>query len=488
MKNVFKAFLLFWAQFLIVQSFSTIIDHKSINVSAYMDQISKNQDEKSQIIEYIHSGGVYLDIGSGADTIAHVINNTNNIKYKIILGDLEKEVLVDSLRKHPWLLNHVQGSIPTLELRQINAVNMVKLDTNSVDAISASALLHEVFSYCPSKNSIEQFLAEVCRLLKEGGTFIYRDAAALDHTDIFNVLELKTKLIREFFNVWSAKFFNREFSNIIDKKALCNKPLKHDASKIIVSFSKKESGHIISTNMFLDEFMITPSDEIDFDSSISIVAPRLFISELLRHFVLFLQDNKDAKILDALTTSGFSMFLKNKSTVETLKNLFGRGVQPNLVKIADDSIILDVKIISLLWKSKYFNGTIDYHNSYEGILDWLNREGEEHYFYFDLDSLITYVAQFSIDELKNTKTGNYVFVPSDTSGIRFYERTEYKKTLSQHACLQNLMGDKQEILTHKNIIHFKMVHLNEGIDILSKIASKHNLMKLKIFIQSLSLQ
>ena len=194
-------------------------------------------------------------------------------------------MLIDALNKHPFLLQHTQDKSPKLELRQINAINMVKIDANSLDALSASALLHEVFSYCPSKPSIDQFLSEVCRTLKEEAVFIYRDTAPLDHTTRFSTLELNTKLMRQFFNVWSSKFLNREFSNIVDQKLACNKPTQHEASKVLVSYVKKAKSKKVEVEVFLDEFMLTSSDEIDFESPITIVATRLFISELLRHYV-----------------------------------------------------------------------------------------------------------------------------------------------------------------------------------------------------------
>ncbi len=463
----------------------TAIDHKALDITGYMQQISGNQGEKSQLIEYIHNNGTYLDIGSGSDTIASIINKTQQVDYKIILGDLEKQVLIDALDKHPFLVEHMHNKKPALELRQINATNMVKIETNSLDALSASALLHEVFSYCPPKSSIDQFLGEVCRTLKEGAVFIYRDTAPLDHTTQFSTLALKTRLVREFFNVWSSKFLNRKFSNILDQKSSCNKPTKHDASKILVSYKQcKDKTTKLRTDVFLDEFLVTSSDEIDFESTITIVATRLFIAEFLRHYVLFLQDNQHASLLSTLTATGFSMQLKKKNAAETLKNLFCRGVEPNLVKVIDDSIILDVKMLSLLWKSKFFNGSISYTNTYEHILDWLNREGEEHYFYLDLDSLITYVAQFSIDELKHTKEKDLILVPLQEHGIRSYDRKYYKELLSREVVLRDINGNKQDIVTHKNVIHFQMVPMRQGIAILTAIAEQHQLEKLSSFVQS----
>lgn len=464
----------------------TVIDHKSSDVSSYMAQISGGQTEKSQILEYITQNGNYLDIGSGADTIAHIIGKTKDKKYTITLADLEQQVLVDALAKHPSLIDNMQTKMPHLALEQINATNMAKIESNSLDGLSASALLHEVFSYCPSRGSIDQFLGEVCRTLKEDGMFIYRDPASLDDAKQFSSLELKTKNVRQFFNIWATKFFDRDFSNVFNFKGECGKPTKHHPEKILVDYTKKENGRSFVEHIFLDEFLKCESETIDFDKPIVIIAPRLFISELLRHYVLFLQNNKDANLIDSLTTQGISMELKKESATQAMQKLFCKGIKPNLVHVDNNTITFDCKMITLLWKSKRIEKTIEPHNQYENILNWLNREGEEHYFYLDLDSLITYVARFSTSELRTVKCKDLMLAPIDTNGIRFYDRPTYKKWLYQSVCLRDLTGHEQPIITKKNVIHFKMVPVADGLKTLSAIAQQHKFEKLAAYVQSAS--
>jgi Methylase involved in ubiquinone/menaquinone biosynthesis len=153
--------------------------------------------------------------------------------YTIILGDLEKGVL-ERAKEHPTIKEHLkEGSKPLVLLKHLNAVDMETIDDNSLDGIGASALLHEVYSYCTEMGSIDQFLSEVCRTLKPDGVFIYRDPVCLDDAERYSFFRMRTKFLRQFFNIFILKFIENEYSQITKK------PSNYDVDRITITATIK---------------------------------------------------------------------------------------------------------------------------------------------------------------------------------------------------------------------------------------------------------
>ncbi len=89
---------------------------------------------------------------------------------------------------------------------------MTPLSDQTIDGISASALTHEIFSYVPTKSSLDQFFIEVIRVLKKDGVFVYRDPKWDDNPDQDCLLILKDRMAKFFTTLFLPRFLDKDFS------------------------------------------------------------------------------------------------------------------------------------------------------------------------------------------------------------------------------------------------------------------------------------
>lgn len=120
-----------------------------------------------------------MDLGTGGDSIAYMLNKIPDELPETLIGtDLDQTILKAIPQRHPEVSPYLMQSDATnlqLKLLRMDATNMDPLSENSVDGISASALTHEIFSYVPVKDGLDQFFIELIRVLKPHGVFVYRD-------------------------------------------------------------------------------------------------------------------------------------------------------------------------------------------------------------------------------------------------------------------------------------------------------------------------
>jgi len=140
------------------------VEHKSANIDQYLNEISAEQEEKTQILEHIldKSSGTYLDLGTGGDSISYLLKNIpTNLPVTLIGSDIDAAILNSIPNRHsdivPFIMQE-DSSLLQCKLLRMDATNMTPLRDHSIDGVSASALTHEIFSYVPTKSSLDQFL------------------------------------------------------------------------------------------------------------------------------------------------------------------------------------------------------------------------------------------------------------------------------------------------------------------------------------------
>lgn len=493
------------------------VDHKNSELDSYLKQISGNQLEKSDsFIDIIKQNkkGTYLDIGSGRDTIPSIIENITNSNIenvKLIAGDLEGKTLAEIAKMYPMLLDLDDHSPLKLGLAKMDATEMSKISDSSVKAINASAVLHEVNSYVPTKTPIDRFFLESIRVLEKNGFLIYRDPTLQSDPDKINSLVLTSDFAKKFATLFLPKFLDTKLTKMVDMYGKSLKPNFNYHNQFNIKLSLKGDNEPV--NLKFTEFFALPSSSVDFSKNITIDAPRRLLSELQRHYILFIKnvypvnfvDENKIKIgsnLDSITprlaknsiesfSNNIGINFRENLTSENLKKLtaekskidkltinglyinklgkvyynqlvkfFGmHHISGDLYNISNESIWIDAKLSPIIYS--YFPEILSKKDIPVESMKWLHREGEEYYFYFTNAELLSYLEKFCNYYLKNTDKEGYVLRPVSSSGIKYADRSLYKSALEKDMVQLNQFGKKQDFITSKTIITFQL-HRNQN--------------------------
>lgn len=370
-----------------------------------------------------------------------------------------------------------------IELVQMDATDMNRFKDSSISGINASALVHEIYSYVPLKNNLDIFFKELARVLEPNGIFVYRDPKWDDKPFDVCKINFKETISKYFALLFLPKFLDRLFTQFINSKNECLKPIIYESCFIEIHFTKKNSNEIKKIN--LRDFLNIPLKEIDFSKDILIKAPRGLAHEIQRHYVLFIKNvfeespNQDTDLNNSSFKISLDQFIKNgfKAKIKDLKNIqkecnkiYKKGISKKLLQVKNNELFIDAKLAVLLFKGTNseifkFLEEIDDKNLIK-IFEWLKREGEEFYFYKTTDELITYVGQITSDYLRNSLKNNYILCPIL---IKTSSRKDYKQFLNKSMHIINANGSIENLTTKKNIIHFKLIKIEEALKIYTKI-------------------
>lgn len=505
------------------------VEHKREFIDIYLKHISNNMDEKTQLLEHIqkYPSGTYLDVGTGGDAIAEILSQLPlNIRPTLIAADIDPLVLQAITKRKPFVapyINSLQG--PKVELLPMSATDMKQIKDSTLAGIGASALTHEVFSYVSNMGPLDQFVAEICRVLEKEGVFIYRDPKWVDDPLTRCTMILKNNHTKYYASLFLSKFLDREFSLLRDYRNECCKPKLYSKSDVKINLYFQNSK--LSKQIGFDEFLHTPSHMIDFTKNFSIEAPKGLMAEIQRHYLMYLIDYyapgfldecqfkgdinlndlsknerdvllnfvyrkaiplnnniieksnlplllRESEILRDIFTNGVKINISGrKDLLQVIKSLNMDGIDRNLMYLIDNEVLLiDPKYLALLFHDKN-KGIFNFLNPEDelpfDLLEHLKLEGEEHYFYKTTDELITYMGQFSQFILKDTHKQHYVLAPIDLEHIKEAPRNFYKSVLKREMLVMDLLGNMQEPVVEKNIIHFQLMPEKRAFENYDKI-------------------
>jgi len=530
------AFLVSFSSLGSLHADSIIKDNQySVGAAVYdYDVFSEYLEEKTLLLEYIlkSPNGVYMDIGTGGDSVLRLLNGLpKESGTTLIAADVRKRVLADLLNNHPEIKTYLNAKDGVkLELQQIDASNMRLLKDDQLSGIGASSLLHEVYSYTPEKSALEQFFIEASRVLKKEGVLIYRDPKWVDNPDLECVMVIKEDAMKYFSSIFLSRFLDRKYSRVRDYKGDCIKPKVFDDSKIELHIHLKNRKDP-QTFVFSD-FLKLPNRVIDYSRDFSITAPHGLISEIERHYVLYLKDvlitsliqrplvkgedlllsdvhpkarptfeafldSNDVEVVDGVVPSlSFPTLLKErnrlKSAVEDglfleivkpheidsyIEFLYANGISHNvLYKIDADTLWIDAKTFALLFQ----DGDDDFlmyakPNKWAPIktYQWLRREGEEHYYYLSMDNLITHAGQLTEYYLRSTNKNGYMLAPNNVKNVSEAPRDLYCDILADSIDVFDVYGHKQESVCSKLIIHFSLQKKANAFKVYKELIEKN---------------
>ena len=421
----------------------------------------------------------------------------------VAILDVSKQVL-DSLRSRLSLaLNGFEQQ--NFSFYEANAALRLPFDDSSIAAVTASSMVHELFSYGGGIEAIDSFAKEAARILRQDGLLIYRDPEGSELHEL-NDLSLKTHFSRGFFPFFSSKFLNRNISDL-------NRPDLDYADRSLV---KRDNMQLDFASYLsnIPDFYDTRTIQINSLSGIS--------KEFQRHFVLFCKDvvpeagyivvDEDEKFIKVrfVSLDSSSIFEQFCNPVETTNDgcykvnkddwlsyveyvnekiafLF-KPVElniPNREALAEfkdflssnsipfeftgNTLVLAPSVCNLAYLklveiSSLYGVEISLPERLETAFRWSVREGEEHYFYGSESDVIANFAKSSLIENDNDKYGFSCLCPLSASHSRFHARSDHTAFLNYH-----LHGDK--ILDGKRHIHFSKMPLEKAIPILSNLLS-----------------
>ncbi len=508
-KKIFGCSLIIFSTFIYPRSSLGSIDHKNLKLASYLDQISENLEEKAGIIDIIktHKSGSYLDIGSGRDTISYIISSLAGedvSQVNLIAADLESKTLAEIAKHHPELFfNFNKSSDINLSLLKMDATEMHQLKDNSITAINASALLHEVNSYVPPKTPIDRFFGESIRVLKKEGFLVYRDPTLQSHPEVINSLILKNDFAKKFVSIFLPKFLDTKITQLTDMYGNSIKPNFHYQKGLKITLYLV--GQSKPTSLDYQNFVAIKSSDIDFNKDIIITAPRRLLSEIQRHYILFVKDvypiafvddkltkydladhtpdkakkvvnnfaksvgidyntklcasdlktlTAERKKIDDLINNGVIIkSTKTKELKSLQKFLVSQDTPINLYRILPEGVWLDAKLFAILYSRLPHDSSSD--NLPIESMIWLTREGEEFYFYFTADELINYLHKFCSFFLKDTNKEGYLLNPVH---IKYATRDLYANLLDRDMVQLDENNIKQEVITSKTIITFQLIN------------------------------
>lgn len=518
------------------------VEHKNFELNLYLDKIKYNIEEKIGLLEYIlkNPHGTYLEIGTGGDPIMSIFKQLPpTAQTSIIAADIDSTVLDSLPNRHPELKKYIHNACgPHLKLQQLNATNLHIFKNNSLDGINASAIVHEIISYAGGYDGTKKFFLEAFRTLKPHGILCYRDPEFLSEKEKTSTIFLQTKSIRLFTHIFLYKFLDTSCSVLAQQK---NKFNLYNTKDIYITFYKKNRKKPICSSF--EKYLHIPTLDIDFSKPYYIQAPLGIYREIARHYLTYLhacnplvyvhftpeihsgkyridylahstekilydflsQQNKklqnnhaDSEIKNSIEReiessmhvieSGITLHCNSEKQKNEFKNLLKKYKfkdKIHIIKENKNSFVLDYRIFGLLFEQ--IPNIININESCEkkDVLhaQWLKREGEEFYFYYSVDELITHILDITLNE-SIQKNETFVLCPIYNIHI---ERLCYTELLRNCIFVQNNHKDNVIIQDGKRVIHFAKLKLDEAITYYENTIQKnpHNYPKLKKYLEKI---
>lgn len=138
-------------------------------VSAIIDQ-SAPEASSIDVLEVGPGGGVGLEGIANAHLPADILSRLNIVTLELFASDSVR------LRQATEMLRSQGASVTSV----IGSMSAMPFKSDAFNVISASAVLHEVFSYGKTKHSVRKAIAETAESLKPGGLFVYRDVYGVE--------------------------------------------------------------------------------------------------------------------------------------------------------------------------------------------------------------------------------------------------------------------------------------------------------------------
>ncbi|MGW5465830.1 hypothetical protein [Streptomyces sp. NPDC003996] len=350
------------------------------------------------------------------------------------------------------------------------AQDIATILTDPVDIVTASALLHEDYSYGGGYSGLHAMIRTLPTVLRPGGMFAYRDVYAVKAASLHEP-SLQTYTSRS----WIT--FLRMF---IPQYLKDGTHPYHSASDLVV---------------FRQDSRIVPAENLNLGTSVVVAAPVGLFREVQRHYITLRDHVWRSGVL------GFTPHLEGPLAGDWIDAKHGHK-RVHYALTNTDWLPASQKTMLLTLSERYLDHyTVDgdiFDECTDIALDafltlaengdgecgqvwqsWVTREGRETYAYMTLDALLTAVAAHSTEARQEERT---VLMPIRSTDILRRERAYYNRYLQR--ALPNPLEDAKQLVLFSNVPVTDSDALGEGMHCLQQWCNKANLARVYCAINS----
>ncbi|WP_228002446.1 class I SAM-dependent methyltransferase [Nocardia australiensis] len=348
------------------------------------------------------------------------------------------------------------------------AQDIGSLLSEPVDVISASALMHEVYSYGGGYGGLRAMMRTLPTVLRPGGFFAYRDIYAVDAPSLH-------ERVVQSYGSQSWLLFLRMFARqYLDHGT---HPYHHLDDELVADQNSR----------------IVPVGELDIRTCAVITAPVGLFREVQRHYIT-LRDHVWRSgvlgfrpVLDGQFAADWLDFAAGHKRVhfaftetdwlsDTQKAMLRAVSEPYADHFAVDGDIFDeaTDLALKAFLAAAEQGETDCLATWEA---WLAREGRETYAYMTADELLATVATHSVEARCDT-----VLIPVAGDDILTSPRHYYNRFLTKR--LSNPLPDGKQLMLFQNVPLRDTETLMRGLSAIQTLCSKTSLARVHAAIHS----
>ncbi len=365
-------------------------------------------------------------------------------------------VASQSLSRAIEQFTHAGGSCV---LTQGFAQDINNILSEPADVISASALLHEVYSYGGGYSGLHSMMRTLPTVLRPYGFFVYRDVYAVESPS------LHERVIQSYDSLAWLQFLRMFVPQYLREG---RHPYHHAADDILARQNSR----------------IVPVEDLDVNTCVFVVAPIGLFREIQRHYITFRDHAWRSGVL------GFKPTLEGQLAHDWVD--FKRGHKRAHYTLTHADWLPKSQKASLLAMSEAYG---DHYTIDSDILDevtdvaltaflvaaergdeacagvwssWLAREGRETYAYMTVDELLTAFAVHSAES-----GGETALMPVEVGDILRADRNYYNRFLNKR--LANPLTDAKQLVLFQNVPLSDEGTLRRALEAIQGFCGKPNL-------------
>jgi SAM-dependent methyltransferase len=344
------------------------------------------------------------------------------------------------------------------------AEEIADLVESPVDAVGASSLMHEVYSYGGGYSGLHGLMRTLPTVLRPGGFFAYRDVYGVDAGSLHD------RVVQSYDSPSWLRFIRMFLPSYL---AEGRHPYHHPEDEVLVRQDSR----------------ITPIGRIDPRVSAFITAPVGIFREIQRHYIT-LRDHVwragalgFTPILDGQLAHDWIDFRAGHKRVHyTLSGaeLLTETTKASLIVMSEpyaDHYTIDSDIFDEVTDAALTEFLTSCEHDDDGRVpvwsSWLEREGRETYAYMTIGQLLTAFAVHSMEAEADTKT---VLLPVEGSDVMRVKRHYYNRFL--RTVLPNPLVDAKQLILFQNIPLTDTPTINNALDTVHVHCGKSNIAKI----------
>ena len=360
--------------------------------------------------------------------------------------------------------------VGTCDLATGFAQDIGTLLSEPVDVVSASALLHEVYSYGGGYSGLHSMLRTIPTVLRPGGMFAYRDVYAVKAGSLHDrsVQTYRGRSWVQFLRMFVPQYLRQGTHPY------------HGSGDLAV---------------FRQDSRIVPAEELDDGIHVFASAPVGIFREIQRHYITLRDHVWRSGVL------GFTPYLEGALAGDWIDAKHGHK-RVHYVLTDTEWLPASQKTMLMALSERYtdhytvdgdiFDACTDIAlSAFLGLAErgdgecsevwesWVTREGRETYAYLTLDALLAAFAVSSTDAAQKERT---VLMPLRVEDVIQRDRAYYNRYLRRN--LPNALKDAKQLVLFANIPVDDTRSLGEGMSCLQHWCSKSSLARVYSAINS----